>query len=282
MLGRRLTEKTRREILVANAGRSGNFSLHHLYQLKHYRFADRFGVIIILCGVNDALLRADYEELAAWISRKALVDVVTGGGYYRHSYLVRAITDLRARLAPATERIAQDPAGAWYDVQRRRRKRLLAQDTITTVPVDLETKLAAYRSNVVAIIELCVQQNQHVIFVTQPTLWHKEMPDELADLLWQHTEAGAHAPEVLAEIISAYNAALQSVCKKYHVPCIDLAAQLPKDTSVFYDDCHFNVSGCDTVATILCEFLDRELKDLWADWPSPAQEAAADAGKPLS
>jgi len=39
------------------------------------------------------------------------------------------------------------------------------------------------------------------------------------------------------------------------VNCVDLVSGLPKDTAVFYDDCHFNTSGCEKTARILTDFL---------------------------
>jgi hypothetical protein len=45
------------------------------------------------------------------------------------------------------------------------------------------------------------------------------------------------------------------VCRERGLECVDLAAKLPRDTSVFYDDCHFNESGARRVAEVLAEHL---------------------------
>lgn len=64
---------------------------------------------------------------------------------------------------------------------------------------------------------------------------------------------------MLADLLETYNKTLRSVCRELGVPCIDLAAKLPKDTSVFYDDCHFNIAGCrqvvDVVKPVLAQYL---------------------------
>lgn len=52
-----------------------------------------------------------------------------------------------------------------------------------------------------------------------------------------------------------YNETLSKVCRAQHVECIDLASLLPKDTSVFYDDIHFNEEGADKVAEILAQHM---------------------------
>ncbi|KIX12937.1 hypothetical protein X474_16690 [Dethiosulfatarculus sandiegensis] len=36
---------------------------------------------------------------------------------------------------------------------------------------------------------------------------------------------------------------MKNLRKQEKYPCLDLAELLPKDTTVFYDDCHFNEGG---------------------------------------
>jgi lysophospholipase L1-like esterase len=276
LLGTRLTEGLGRRVLVANAGRSGHFTLHHAYQLRHYKLADQFGVIIILCGINDAgtLVRGNYEKRADDVPAEALFKATSRGAYYRNSYLVTALEALWTRLEIPASSIVQDPAGEFYAEVRQKRQRLLMRNPITSVPEELHASLETYRSNLIDIIELCSNRKQRLIFLTQPTLYHKDMPDDLAALLCHHTEDGAYTPEALAEVISAYNATLRSVCNEYNISCIALASQLPKDTSVFYDDVHFNVSGCDAVARILYEYLIGELRYQQTGNPGVAQPEA--------
>jgi hypothetical protein len=72
-------------------------------------------------------------------------------------------------------------------------------------------------------------------------------------LLWESVDNSAYTSKVLEEIMSAYNQTLIEVCKEEGIPYIDIASMLPKDTSVFYDDCHFNISGCEMVSEIVFE-----------------------------
>ena len=39
------------------------------------------------------------------------------------------------------------------------------------------------------------------------------------------------------------------------VECIDLAPVLPGDTTLFYDDVHFNESGAEKVAEVLAQYI---------------------------
>ena len=49
------------------------------------------------------------------------------------------------------------------------------------------------------------------------------------------------------------------VCREEGVDCLDLAALIPKDTSAFYDDCHFNIAGNAKVAAAVTDFLAARL-----------------------
>lgn len=262
LAGTRLSDRLGRPVLVANAGRSGHFTLHHLYLLRHYDLADRFGTVLVLCGQNDAstLLRGNYPERAVAVPGEALIRPAAEGLFYQRLFIVNALKSLWARQVESPGIVVQDSSGKWHAKVRKARQRLLATHSITSVPAGLPAGLATYASNLVEIIELCTRRNQRLVFATQPTLYHPDMSPKLAALLWQQTETGAYPPDVLAAVIAAYNATLMNVCRQYDVPCIDLASNLPKDTSVFYDDCHFNVGGCEAVANLVCEFLEKELR----------------------
>lgn len=50
------------------------------------------------------------------------------------------------------------------------------------------------------------------------------------------------------QLLSEYNQLTADFCAKNNLPFVDLTRTLPKDTSVFYDDCHFNENGSRLVA----------------------------------
>ena len=52
-----------------------------------------------------------------------------------------------------------------------------------------------------------------------------------------------------------FNEVMKRVCRRHEVECIDLAANLKSDLSVFYDDCHFNLNGAQQVAQLLTDYL---------------------------
>ncbi len=105
------------------------------------------------------------------------------------------------------------------------------------------------------IIDVCRGNHQHVLFLTQPSLYRADLNAEEQALLWQTTPNGTYAAGTLDKLNDLYNRALMEVCAQEDVDCIDLAAKLPKDETTFYDDFHFNISGCDSVAKIVAATL---------------------------
>ncbi len=51
--------------------------------------------------------------------------------------------------------------------------------------------------------------------------------------------------------MDAYNQTLLNLCRQDHLECYDLASSIPKDTSAFVDDVHFNIGGARMVAEFL-------------------------------
>ncbi|HSZ57789.1 MAG TPA: SGNH/GDSL hydrolase family protein [Tepidisphaeraceae bacterium] len=254
-------------VFVGNAGRAGQFSLHHEYQLRHYQAAHEFNWVILLLGANDvaAFLSEDYVKQAA----KAPYEALTSGEeyppvpapYYRELRLVQAAAELQNvySLYKATrsgEAIIQDMQAGWVRQRRAARHLLLTRyGAISEIPGGLDAAIQTYQDTIRRIIECCHKNGQHLVLMTQPSMLRSNLTEQEQALLCQAFENGAYDPATLAAVMDRYNAALLDVCRQDHVDCIDLGSMLPKDTSVFYDDVHFNVPGCDRVARIVADFV---------------------------
>jgi len=261
LLQDQLSLRLGKSIFVGNAGVSGQFTLHHLYQLREYALAPRFDYVVMLCGVNDmgTLLRDDYEARRSRVPDQAL----TRSGptvYYRESRILRMARYAfrRSRLGVAL----QDPRGEWYRTGRALRQKALKLRTITQPPTGLPSALETYRANLKEIVAVCRSRNQGLVMLTQPSMYREDLPDELQILLWENVRGrAAYTPGTLQRIIDSYNQVMLDVCRDEGVDCIDLASMLSQDTATFYDDVHFNISGCRKVARILCDHFVRVCAD---------------------
>jgi hypothetical protein len=102
-----------------------------------------------------------------------------------------------------------------------------------------------------------------LILLTQPTLWRADLSDAEKDLLWtggpglDRLGPGReyYSASALAEGMRLYNERLLAVCRERGAECFDLAAWIPRDTSIFWDDAHFTEEGARRVAELVSGYL---------------------------
>jgi lysophospholipase L1-like esterase len=254
---------------VHNAGRSGHMALHHAHLVEHYQGMGRFDLVVAMVGVNDlgAALHEDRAQREARVAGEAL--------FYR----VRPHEPSHRRLALwrwlesafdvgiplANGQILQDPQGHWIAGKRASRQRMLRERPRNAPPPSWQQDLSAYRSAIARLIRAARDRGVPLVLVTQPTLWRDGLSPELEALLWEQTNDAAYTATALADMMAAYNDALLDVADREGVPTIRLAGRLPADETVFYDDCHFNDSGCEKVADLLTQPVWDIVKGLWND-----------------
>jgi lysophospholipase L1-like esterase len=264
-----------RRVWVGNVGRSGLNTRHHVMQvMRLLEQPPRVDAIIVLAGVNDLhnrlsrdadFLPIDQEPPSTFarLAREAfgVLPAVTGRTpWYRPFELEYRLSRLAVDAVP--EELVQDDAGRIYERWRRHRRE--AGALRSRLP-DLGPALREYAANLHTIVDVAARQRVRVVLATQPALWRPGLPPEQRALLWlggvgafqRKPGHDYYTVEALAAGMERYNRALLDVCQAREVECVDLAARLPADTSVFYDDCHLNESGSRRVAELFSQHLRR-------------------------
>ena len=191
---------------------------------------------------------------------------------YRFPETRRRIDILKQRwrdeAPPKTQKeMGEDKTGSVFQVWRRNRQ--TSPNRRNWFP-DLSEALTEYRENLTEIADVAQRHGVRLVFVTQPTIWRSDLPEGMRALLWLggegrfqlRSDRPYYTVEVLAEVVEQYNGVLRELSEERGVECVDLAVMVPKDTTVFYDDCHFNENGARVVATVLAEyFMSREPLD---------------------
>ena len=262
LLQTKLNETLPETVFVGNAGRSGHFTLQHESLLENYRYVDRFDWVVFLTGINDMgrLMRNDYEaQLQALADQTLEHKYAYKSSPYYDRLMINVILSL-GKVKTNHSQVHQDPEGAWYNKFRDIRRKALEANTLTELPPDLNRMLDFYAENLVRLIKLCRKKGLKMLFITQPTLYNAHMSQAEKALLWEHVDSThAYREDVLEQMMDRYNARLMEVCRRHDVPCLDLAAMLPKDVTAFYDDCHLNISGCERFAEILADYFRNQL-----------------------
>jgi hypothetical protein len=175
--------------------------------------------------------------------------------WYRHLRLDRFARTVADRVI---ERAGSEHLRETWDATELRRRR--AAGAVLPMP-NLATGLDEYRQRLETLGAECRLLGRRCVFLTQPTIWRSGLQADVQRLLlfgWvgpKFRPRGYVSVSELARGMDSYNQAMLDVCRAHHLECFDLAAALPKDTSVFYDDAHFTENGARLVAGALARYL---------------------------
>jgi len=277
-------------------GRSGHTARSHLLQLRHVvRELEDIDAVVMLVGVNDltvALRAGEHYERPAPLSDPVALAAqmqeaflrVPGGLHeqarvraganappYKGLALYQLLSLSREALARSRSGTEVDVIGA--TVERWRNNRRATTAFIETLP-DLDEPLDEYLDLLNAIVSEAALLNVRLIFMTQPTLWSSQNTAAEEDLLWlggigdfQGSPGSPYyTSRALFEAMNAWNDVTLDVCAASEAECIDIAAAVPRDTTMFYDDVHFTEAGSLRIA--------EELSGWFQDRPPFAPPAA--------
>lgn len=251
-------------VWVGNAGVSGLTTVTHASCLRRLPVLHQADLLIFLIGVNDlaAALLFDgaptqevLEDRAELFAEHAPDGVSHVRGLLRRSWLLALVWNSLQHLSQVifTWRSEQDvPIGASLSGR--------AAGPVLPLP-DLRLALAEYAQRVRTLEQQCRQYHRRCVFLTQPTMWRAGLSAAEQSLLYSggvgyHGIARGYvsAPE-LERAMAAYNQVLLAVCREDQFECYDMAAAIPKDTSAFSDESHYNDHGTHLVADYLAERL---------------------------
>ncbi len=270
LLENRLQENLRStRVWIGNIGKSGQTSVNHLEALEVLvPQLHSIDAVLMMVGINDMSLFLSQGHKSGAPGKSRLNNVQAD----KKTFLTEPeelepfyrIPKIKERMKLLCRRLCEcecspdldyliDADGIAY--QKWRNHRRFSKKKIKTMP-NVQQALKNYRTNLLELIDLAEKQELRVVFATQPTLWHSRMSPPLKSLLWfggigpfqEKPGQPYYTNEVLADVMERYNQVLKNICVQRNIECIDLAAILPKDTTVFYDDCHFNENGARLLA----------------------------------
>lgn len=268
------------KVWVGNCGKTAVCTREHRLQVP--RLLEEFqnlDTLLLLVGANDVLIRLARERFydphhiekpenfQTYLQRSfAIVPKATGEGStkrfrFKTKELIQNVfgRGLARSFGSPKDIHIEDEAGRVYIQRREFRKKA---KTIRDELPDLESGLEEYERNLGVCCDEAKRHSVRVILMTQPVLWDPDLPQDLLDLLWTggvFSISGEgldyYSVEVLSEAMDAYNERLREIAEKRGLDFIDLASMLPKDSTIFYDDCHFNENGSRLLAKIVVDYL---------------------------
>jgi lysophospholipase L1-like esterase len=258
---------SRRKVWIASAGISGYPTVNHLRFIGESPIVKKVDALVFLIGANDfnQFLRGKLQD-GVFRPEETSPPVAVRPIWRCSPILLMVYTRWQRRTAA----IAEDFQGK--NIIFRRLKRQSA--TIRSSLPDLDKALRQYESRVEAIVRLARSFELRPVFVTQPTLWDKDLGEHAKSLLWlgdisKHEYLSAEAGRAG---IDRHNDALMHVCEKLSVECISTSSMNAQE-QYYYDDFHYNEAGAAELARIIADHLiSHASADDWAphvDAPRP-------------
>jgi hypothetical protein len=252
LVGKKL-ENNFTNVWMNNAGIDGQSTFGHQLLLNDYIKQIRPKIVLFLTGVNDmenegpSFFDLQKEKNAYPDLRHFL---------YNNSEVINAIVNLargaRAQRFNNTSQKMKLPGalGILHISEKEREKRLSRQ----------QKYLDGYGARISALIDTCKRYDMLPVFITQPCLSGYAIDSvtgvNLATAKVEDRLNGA----LLFDLLELYNNKIRNVCSDKAVPCIDLAAFMPKNSLYFYDQTHFTNKGAAMVANVVAEKMRGILK----------------------
>ena len=253
-----------KKVWVGNIGKSGLTSFDNFIQLKFsYSNLPQIDVLMVMVGINDMFAFIAKDKKNAFIHdneiiRDSIVPKVfarypKSGAFsiIKNSRLYRLVKNVYVQIK--FNDVIQNDSGKIYNKWRANKKN---SKRIIDHPPDLRVALDEYERNIDSIITIMNNRVKKIIFLSQASIWRSDLTEYETNLLWmggkgdyQKTSGKEYySVNVLGHCIELYNNKLKEICLRRNVELIDICQNIPKDTSAFYDDVHFNENGAKLIA----------------------------------
>ena len=262
-------------VWVGNVGRPGHGTSQHLAQLeKLLPQHPEIDAVLLLVGINDMLFHLGWTLVPPGARRPPMTPdqadssgepfTVTpardpGAAWYQQLALARIFRRLGGRASASKSPIIDRSFSFVIDARLARSQAQAYRDQLP----DLEPVLAGYARALAEIAQVTRSAGVRLILLTQPTLWRTDLSPADQALLWmggppfgiEVPEAVYYSVGALARAMDRFNQTLLRVCAEQAVECLDVAAGLPRDGSVFSDDAHFTEQGARLLADQIAAYL---------------------------
>lgn len=234
---------------VGNAGLDGNTTRAHALMMDKVIPKVKPKAVVVLAGLNDL-----------WLS--LYMELRNAGSPYDRSFAAKAEAHGVKGFLMEHSRVSQI-AYAWKRVlagevvvlEKAYHKNWSpptlegAEDGLPPFP-ELLVSLPAFRRNILHIDSAARKLGARAVFLTQPILYGSGPDWERFEArhLWVQDQKYRISAATERRLLDVFNGELLSLCGAHGLSCLDLASRIPNDSSLYYDQCHFNDAGAERVA----------------------------------
>jgi lysophospholipase L1-like esterase len=238
-----LRDATGRPVTVLNLGVSAQDTRTHLATMAHVATDLDLDICVFVLGTNDLGIATSGNQ-----------PMLDGSAFTPWPRWTRALRQalLSTQIGRHLQRLRERPASLtepYFAAAARRQAALPVRPTpVLPDPHGLDH----FARNVRTLAGICRAHGIRPLFATQPSMFPPEPTPEQLAVYWG-CDTGAHAISAanFTALLAAVNERLLATCADAGVPCVDLAAAIPKGLECFYDQVHWNEAGARRVAAAL-------------------------------
>jgi lysophospholipase L1-like esterase len=241
-----------------NAGLDGHSTFGHLLLTNDYLVKLRPKVIIFLTGINDVetekpelfdLMNENKINLRSFKSfiKSVIKKTETGSTIMNFLAIKKAWKKGLIHKEVNFTKLGDTILSQSYSDSLLKKQDLFLPD---------------YKTRIDSLIRLCKQNNIEPVWVTQPSLYGDYTdPDTKLNMRFKKVPNSSPVTnyELAYKILEKYNDVVRSFGAEIKV--VDLAKQMPRLTSLYYDNIHFTNKGAEAVGKIIAAELGGYLKN---------------------
>lgn len=252
LLGNKLTQDFEK-IWINNAGIGGHSTFGHQILMDDYVSKLKPNYVLFLIGCNDV----ERDDLN-YHDRRVLRKNTDWRAFLKNnSELINLVVNLK-RYSKAKNR---NLVPAFFDL-----KKLERLEKIDSLKLNQQLKeqgkyLIPFENRVQNLISTSIDNHIIPIFITQPTLVGEGIDEQTGLDLEKIKFCDNLGGKVYWEKLELYNDITRKVAKENNIFLIDLAIEMPKSTSLFFDCIHFTNEGSNVVSKIIYKKM-KELLDI--------------------
>ena len=242
------------KLWLNNAGLSGHSTFGHLILMHDYVSKIKPKVVIFLLGLNDLgieSLNPFDRRMEAGVSFRSLDWFLAG--LANHSEVFAAFLNLKRHYFP---KVVPQVGKEEVNFRTAPTLEVSAQDQAATRQLYRQRYLGSYELRLNELLEMARRQGIVPILLTQPVLYGDGTDAATGVDLRKIQVTREMNGELAWEMLELYNDITRKVGKEKGLLVIDLAREMPKDSSYYFDLTHFTNTGAAKAA----EIVSRELQ----------------------
>ncbi len=234
-----------------NAGLSGNSTFGHYILMQDYLVKLKPKVAIFLVGINDLGIRGerDFDQRIHGFNARSLERFLASAAV--HSELAAAALNLYRYYFPKSVMMNNQNKPQEIDFKKLPHLDVSAEAKAAIIKEHRDRYLRPYKARLEKLITICREHTIMPVLLTQPVLYG-EVVDEASGVDLGHRFVGDDLDGATAwQVLELYNDVTREVGRERGVLVIDLAREMPKNSTYYYDLMHYTNAGAARMAEIV-------------------------------